>query len=262
MLIKAPIIPDKLIEAIYINIEAEAAKEPPRNYVGASSIGDECELKLWMQYRHAHLAARKKTEIIDGKLMPGRAELIMAANDGHRGEDLMAGYLRQVPGVELTTHDANGKQLSYSDLRGEYQGHWDGLILGVSQAPKTMHTWEHKVKNQKFYDALTKLKEKYDEKEVLQQWDYKYYCQAVTYMHYNGTTRHYTTVALAGSRKFQSIRTNENPRLAKLLREKAERITKYPCAPGGISTNPSWFACKYMCDFSKTCPSINKNINL
>lgn len=244
---KAP--PDKLIESIYKNIEDEAAKEKPRNYIGASSIGDECELKLWMQYRHAHL---KKTS---------RAELIMAANDGHRSEDLVAGLIRQVPGVELITHDANGKQLGFSDLDGNFKGHWDGLIAGIPQAPKALHIWEHKSKNQKFYDALTKLKDKYGEKEVLQEWDYNYYCQAVTYMYYSGAKRHYMTVAMAGTRKLQSIRTNENPKLAVLLHDKAERITKYPSAPCGISTNPSFYKCKW-CDFSKNCPSINKDIKL
>ena len=241
---KAP--PDLLLQAIYQHIEDEAAKEKPRGYIGASSIGDDCELKLWLQYRHPELAKKR------------HAELILAANDGHRGEDLMAAYIRQIPGIELITHSANGKQLGFNDLGGLYCGHWDGLITGIPQASKTTHTWEHKVKNQKFYDALTKLKDKYDEKQVLQEWDYLYYCQAVTYMEYNGTTRHYTTVALAGSRKFQSIRTNANPALAKTLRDKAQRIINYPSAPCGISTNPAWFACKHMCDFYDNCPSMNK----
>ena len=250
MLIMNQAPPDLLLQAIYDHIEEEAAKEPNRGYIGASSIGDDCELKLWLQYRYPHLAK------------PRRAELILAANDGHRGEDLMASYIRQIPGIELITHDENGKQLGFSDLDGCYKGHWDGLILGIPQAPKTWHTWEHKVKNEKYYDALLKLKEKNDEKEVLKLWDYKYYCQAVTYMHYNDTTRHYCTVALAGSRKFQSVRTNANPELAKLLRAKADRIHKYPSAPNGISTNPSWFACKHLCDFTATCPSINRSVTL
>ncbi len=246
MIIKTPNYPDLLIQAIYAHIEDEAAKEPKRGYIGASSIGDECELKLWMQYRHANLARRRQ------------APLILAANDGYRGEDLMAGYIRKVPGVELITHDENGRQIGFSDLEGKYKGHWDGLIIGIPQAPKTMHVWEHKVKNEKYYEALAKLKDKLDEKEVLQEWDYNYYCQAVTYMHYSGTTRHYMTVAKAGSRAFQSIRTNENPKLAIMLREKAERISKYTTPPCGISENPSFYKCKW-CDFSEHCPSVNKN---
>jgi len=250
MLIKQKTPPDLLLEAIKDYIEDEAKKEKPRGYIGASSIGSECELKLWLQYKYPHLSRERG------------AKLILAANDGHRSEDLMAGLIRQVEGVDLITHDANGKQLGFSDLNGLYCGHWDGLITGIPCAPKTRHVWEHKSKNQKFYDKLTKLKDEVDEKEVLKEWDYIYYCQAVVYMEYSGCTRHYTTVALAGTRDFQSIRTNANPELAKQLREKAARIINYPVAPIGISTNPSWFACKHLCDFIENCPSINKNIKL
>jgi hypothetical protein len=242
--------PDKLIESIYKNIEIDDAKQPHRGYIGASSIGDECELKLWMQYKKPELKKQKP------------ATTIMAANDGHRSEDLVASLIRQSPyNIELTTHDSNGKQLGFSDLEGNYKGHWDGLILGIPQAPKTTHVWEHKAKNQKYYDALTKLKEKVPEKSVLEEWDYNYYCQGVTYMHYSGTTRHYTTVALAGTRGLQSIRTNENPKLAIHLRDKAQRIINYISPPVGISTNPSFYKCK-LCDFYNTCPSLNKNITL
>ena len=241
--------PDLLLESIKSHIEDEAKKERPRGYIGASSIGDECELKLWMQYKHPHLAKSRK------------AKLILAANDGYRSEDLMAGLISQVKGVDLITHDENGKQIGFSDLNGLYRGHWDGLITGVPQAPITQHVWEHKAKNQKFYDALTKLKDKIDEKEVLKEWDYTYYCQAVVYMDYSGCTRHYMTVAAAGTRDFQSIRTNENPQLAAQLKQKAQRIINYPIAPTGISSNPSFYKCKW-CDFIENCPSINKNIKL
>lgn len=245
MLIKEPVARDPLLEAIYQHIEEEGMKEQPRGYVGASSVGDDCELKIWMALRYPQHKKKK------------HAELIMAANDGHRGELLMAEYIREVhPDIELLTRDSEGKQFGYYDLDGKYQGHCDGLILGIPQAPKTRHVWEHKVKNEKFFDAIAKWKDKVDEKQVLYNWDYLYYCQAVTYMQYFDVTRHYMTVAQAGTRKFTSIRTAENKALAKHLRDKADRINRYPSAPVGISKHPSFWKCK-MCDFSNTCPSIN-----
>ena len=250
MIIKKPIVEDLLLQAIYEHIEEEAAKEPRRPYIGASSIGDDCELKLWMYYKYPHLARKTK------------AELKLAAMDGHRCEDFMAANFRKIPGIEVITHDENGKQFGFSDLGGAYKGHWDGLITGIPQAPKTTHTWEHKAKNEAFYEKLLKIKEKFDEKEVLKEWDYLYYCQAVTYMHYSDTTRHYMTVSTSGLRKIQSIRTDCNPKLAILLREKAERISRYPSPPTGISTNPSFWRCKDFCDFKDNCPSINKNKKL
>lgn len=231
---------DPLIEAIYQHIEEEAKKERPRSYVGASSIGDDCEKKLYYQLRHPELAKERK------------AELILAANDGHRGEDLMASYIRKIPGIELITHGADGKQLGFSDLDGKFRGHCDGLITGLPLAPKTRHVWEHKVKNEKFYNKITDLKTLNDIKEVLALWDYVYYCQAVVYMHYFDCTRHYMTVGQAGSRKFQSIRTNANPQLAKQLIQKAKRIIAYTSPPIGISNNPTFWKCKF-CDYSETC---------
>lgn len=231
---------DPLINTLYEMIEDERASELPRAYVGASSIGDECERKLYYQLREPEKAENAK------------AELILAANDGHRSEDLMAAYLRKIPGIELQTHGANGKQLGYSDLNGQYRGHADGIISGILLAPKTPHVWEHKCKNDKFYNALTKLKEKHDIKDVLRAWDYNYYCQAVTYMHYFDIKRHYTTVVLAGTRKLQTIRTNCNPNLAKELREKAQRVLSYTSVPYGISENPAFFKCKW-CFYRNYC---------
>lgn len=245
---------DLLLKAIYEHIEEESAKEPPRGYIGASSIGNECELALWMQYKYPQY--RK----------PTHAELTLAANDGHRSEALTAEYIRKqiikYPDLQLITHDESGNQLGFSDLGGKFQGHWDGRILGLPAAPKTWHIWEHKAKNQNFYDKLIRLKENNDEKEVLKQWDYLYYCQAIVYMEYSGCIRHYMTVSTSGTRKYQSLRTNEDPKLAKLLRNKAERISKYIIPPIGISENPSFYKCKSFCDFSEKCPSINKNIIL
>lgn len=231
---------DPLVDNLYSMIEAERASEKPRAYVGASSIGDDCERKLWYQLRQPE------------KAEPVEAELILAANDGYRSEDLMAAYLRKIPGVELITHGTDGKQLGFKDLDGEYGGHTDGIVTGIPLAPKTSHVWEHKSKNDKFYNALTKLKEKHDIKDVLQHWDYKYYCQGVVYMDYFDIKRHYTTVVLAGTRKLQTIRTNCNPGLAKQLKEKAKRIITYTSAPYGISENPSFYKCK-MCFFRDYC---------
>lgn len=249
IIIKEPDIRDPLIDSIFAYIEAEAAKETPRGYVGASSIGDDCELKLWLKRNHPTKAA------------PRRAKLILAANDGHRGEDLAATYLRQIPGIELWTHDAMGNQYGFSELEGQFRGHADGFISGIPLAPKTVHVWENKVCNQKKFDELQKITKDVGMKAALEKWNYQYYCQAVMLMEAFELTRHYTTVWLSGNRDLQTIRTDANPELAAQLRMKAARIVmaKYP--PLGISTNPSWFKCKKdFCEFSDNCPSIHPEL--
>lgn len=236
---------DVLIKQIFSNILEEfKSNNKPRNYIGASSIGDDCELKLWLKFKYPHLAK-----------LPS-AQLVMATNDGHRGEAYVASLLKQIPDIKLITHDYNGNQLGFSDFNGKFKGHCDGIIEGLPMAPKTSHIWEHKEKNSKSFDALTKIKENYDIKKVLREWDYVYYCQAVIYMDYFDCTRHYMTVGLSGTRDLQSIRTDANPLLAKILKDKAQRIINAIVPPIGISNNKSFWKCK-MCGFSEYCPSIN-----
>lgn len=242
MIIAPPEDKDPLIEQLYKIIEDDTAKEAPRSYVGASSIGDKCERKLYYRYKNLDKAEARK------------AELILAANDGHRSELLAAEYLEKIPGIKLQTSNM-GKgfgQLGFSDLGGEFKGHIDGIITGIPQAPKTTHIWENKCCNDKKFTKLINIIDKFDKKAVLEQWDYNYYCQAVVYMDYFDLTRHYTTVWLAGSRKLLTIRTNANPALAKQLKEKAQRVINYPFPPAKLSENSAWFECK-MCEFNEFC---------
>ncbi len=240
MIIKPAEYQDPLIDILYKYVEDEAKKEKPRRYVGASSIGDKCERKLWYQFHRAEEA------------QPTGAKGILAANDGHRSEEVAAAYLRQIDGIQLWTRDSKGEQYGFQYLGGRFRGHLDGIIKGIPLAPKTAHVWEHKAKNQKFYDALTKLKMQLPIKEVLQKWDFVYYCQAVIYMHYFDLTRHYMSVSLPGFREWQTVRTDANPTLAKALIKKAERIIEADKPPMGISTNPAWYECKF-CKFNHIC---------
>jgi hypothetical protein len=247
MLIKPPEICDPLIDQIFHYIELEAAKEKPRQYVGASSIGHECELYLWLKYRHPEKAA------------PRKAKLILAANDGHRSEDLAATYIRNAnPDIKLWTYKDDGTQYGFSALNGEFKGHVDGIIEGIPLAPKTPHIWENKSCNQKKFDDLKNKIEKCGSKGALEQWNYQYYCQAIINMDYFDLTRHYMTVWLAGNRDLITLRTEANPLLATSLTRKAERIITATTPPIGISSNPSFYKCKKdFCEFSENCPSIH-----
>lgn len=234
---------DKLIEDIYKFIEAEAAKEPPRNYIGASSIGETCEKKLYYKLREAN------------KAKPRGAKLIMAANDGHRGEDLVASYIRQIPGIELWTHKSDGGQYGFAEKLGnvDFKGHVDGIIKGLPISPVTVHIWENKVCNQKRFDKFLKARQDHGTKGALEAWDYKYYAQAIINMEKFDITRHYTTVCLAGTREIVSCRTEANPKLAKQLTEKAQRVACATTPPFGISDNPTFYECKYLCEFYDHC---------
>ena len=222
---------DPTLSAVDAAIEA-AQSRSMRPYLGMSAIGNPCERALWYQFRWA--------------IQPEfNAATLYRFADGHKSEDIMAERLRMVKGIELYTVGADGNQFGFSDFGGHFRGHMDGAIKGLLQAPKTWHVWEHKATNEAKFKKLGKLKQELGEKNALKEWDYTYYAQAILYMHYSGMERHYLTCATAGTRDHISVRTEANPDEAKKLIAKAERIIFSDRAPMPISTDASFYLCKW-----------------
>jgi len=231
---KLPDFIDQTLEAIDRILEQKLLEEPKRKYIGASSIGDPCSRKIWYRYHS------DEKEVF-------KADTIRRFNDGHRSENVMAEHLRMVPGIELFT--MNGEN-QYGFKDGIFSGHYDGVIVGLIQAPKTYHIWEHKSVNEKSFMELVKLRN-IDEKSALQKWNPIYYAQAVTYMHYEELTRHYMTVSTPGLRDYTSVRTEANEKFAQALRAKAFRIADAKEPPERIG-GKDFYLCK-MCSFYKVC---------
>lgn len=234
---------DPTLLAMHRAVEQREAANPPRTYLGASSIGDSCERKLWYGLQGT---SRE----------PRRAQLIYAAEDGHKTEDLTAERLRLVSGIELWTHKPDGSQYGFEDFGGRFRGHIDGVIRGLLQAPKAPHIWENKSVNDKKFKLFQKAVAEKDEKHALKAWDPIYYAQGVIYMDYFDLTRHYLTVTTPGGRDIASCRTEANPTYAEALREKAKRILNATEPPARVSDNPSWYECKY-CPFWETCHAVS-----
>lgn len=231
---------DPTLRAVDQAIVDQAAAEPRRTYLGMSAIGDECDRKLWYG-----LQPDIPTEIFDVKTL-------RMFEDGHRGEDIMAERLQAVEGICLSTGPEPGKQHRFEDHNGKFAGHADGFIVGLLQAPKTIHVWEHKQVGEKIFSNLQKLKEKLPEEMVLEEWNYKYYCQAVMYMFYSGYDRHYMTVSTAGGRDYDSVRTKPNNKLAEALRERAKRIIEAKEPPARLNDSPSYWKCRF-CGYREFC---------
>jgi hypothetical protein len=230
---------DPTIEAVHRAIEARAAAEPPRTYLGASSLGDRCERKLYYRLNGAPSEPRK-------------ASLIYAAEDGHTSEATVAGRLRLVPGLELWTVDEVGKQFGFTDFGGKFAGHIDGVIKGLIQAPSTPHIWENKAANEKKFAEFRSAIQKYGEKQALMNGNYAWYVQAQCYMGYFDMTRHYLTVCTPGARDILSCRTEFVPAFFQAMRQRAERILSYREPPARLIDDPSYFYCKW-CEFREHC---------
>lgn len=230
-------IPDKqfpTLAAVDLALETAQESQSARDYIGMSSIGEPCSRKLW--YRLNRPAEKFS------------ANTLRIFNDGHRAETEMARLLRLVPGIELITHDDHGNQFALGD--GFLSGHMDGVIRGVIEAPKKWHIWEHKAVNEKKFNDLKKLRSE-KEKTALEKWDKIYYAQAVSYMHSAEITRHFLTVSTPGVRDYISVRTDENPEMAKALIEKARRIKKVKTPPERIG-GKDFYLCKW-CAFYDEC---------
>lgn len=229
---------DPTLRAMYAAIE-QAQKPQKRDYLGASLIGNDCPRQIW--YEH------------NGFPKPAfEAETLMNFEDGHRTEALTAQRLRMVPGVELVTHNDKGEQIGFSALGGKFRGHCDGRIIGLIQAPKAPHIWEHKAPGQKKFDEFVKAKQTYGEKNALKNWNENYFVQAQLYMHFLQCDRHYLTVGLAGGRKYQSARTEYQPEIAARYIERAEKIINATQPPPRINDKPDFFICRF-CAFKDTC---------
>lgn len=212
-----------------------------RLYLGASQIGNPCDRALWYSFRWA----------LEPRL---DAHNLRRIADGHAGEAMMADRLRQVSGVQLWTVDEEtSEQFGFSDLNNHFAGHLDGVILGLLQAPKTAHIWEHKQVSDTKFRELMKLKaHAADEKAVLEKWDERYFMQAQVYLHQFHLTRHYLTVATPGGRQYTSVRTAYQPEIARKATARAAGIIAANRPPLKLSDNPADWRCK-ACDFWCIC---------
>ncbi len=202
-----------------------------RNYIGASSIGDECALKIWKRFKG-------QSETYDALSLRRFA-------DGHAVEERIISWLKDVPNIELWTEDENGEQFGFSALNGKYQGHYDGIIRidGV--------TYVLEIKASKKFSTLVNLKTKHAERNVLQEWNEDYYAQAMTYCRFAGVDHHYMICADAGGRELTTVITPANHEYADALLVKAERIANSK-EPPNKNGGKNYYKCK-MCPFYNEC---------
>lgn len=233
----------------------EKAKEPPRNYLGMSEIGNECWRYLFYSFRGCakrglDLSVEKNPELIAKESLG-----IRRTGGGQIQEDIMAKRLRMLPYIQLLTKDPQNEkeQIGFKLLLGHFNGHCDGMIKGIIEAPNTWHVWENKACGDKKFTELQNAIIKYGEKEALYNWNIVYYAQAQIYMLCSQTERHYLTVVDSGGIKWESIRTEFNRTYAEGLIEKAKTIIFDNWnIPPKMNNNREFFQCKW-CHFHGIC---------
>lgn len=134
-----------LASAINAAIDAgiEAVVERPRDYLGASAIGDECLRRIQFE----RLAAPSK---------PFSGKLRRIFERGHAGEALAVKWM-QAAGFVLKRETGFGKPIGFSVAQDRFRGHVDGVITAGPLADLSYPcVWECKVLGAKGWGSVVK----------------------------------------------------------------------------------------------------------
>lgn len=114
-------------------LQARNSAERPRTYVSSSGLGRAC----LRQIQYDFLAVPKD----EGQDFAPKTLRIFEA--GHRGEDLVASWLR-LAGFDLRTERDDGRQFGFTALGGRFKGHIDGCLVGGPVEMAYPVLWETK----------------------------------------------------------------------------------------------------------------------
>lgn len=125
---------------------AERQNQAPRDYLGASCIGEPCARRLVYEITHAPPD--------DGRDFDGAALRVFEA--GHVFEQISIRWLRAA-GFDLRSERRDGSQFGFSAAGGRLRGHIDGVIVGGPAIGIVWPAlWEHKALNAKSWNELVK----------------------------------------------------------------------------------------------------------
>jgi len=108
---------DRLNYLIDQALEVENATQKPRDYLGGSRLGEECQRAL--QYEFFNVSKDK----------PFTGQTLRTFAIGHALENMAADWLRKA-GLDLRTQKPDGYQFGFVTAQGKIRGHIDGVIVG------------------------------------------------------------------------------------------------------------------------------------
>lgn len=226
-------------------MQAANAAQPPRRYLGASRVGDDCLRKLAYEFHG--------TPKDEGREFKGRTLRIFER--GHTGEDNMAARLR-LAGFTLVTHKADGHQIGFAtgwnETRGCYtfSGHIDGVVTAAPYASglAVPALWENKVLGEKSFSDTVK-KGVRASKPV-------YFAQMQLYMAYLDLAENPAlfTAENANTGEIYAERVPFDKAAAQAASDKGVKVvtTQAPEEMPRVSDKSTDFRCKW-CDFAVRC---------
>tara|TARA_R100000935_G_scaffold25704_1_gene45533 strand:- start:2887 stop:3675 length:789 start_codon:yes stop_codon:yes gene_type:complete len=236
-------IANNIKEAVDNAIVANESKRERRSYIGASSIGDECQRKI--QYRYLNYT------IDEDKAFTARTLRIFQF--GHEIEDYASKWIKDA-GFDLRTEQSDGKQFGFSIADGEIKGHIDGVVCDGPVAMGYPSLWECKSANDNKFKAfvrhgVAKANPVYATQLALYQ----------TYMELHENPALFTVVNKNTSEVYYEL-VPYDKKLAQQASDKAVNILT--AAKAGdilprIAHSKDFFLCKF-CEFTETCWGANQ----
>lgn len=221
------------VEAIYRAYEAKQDKDF-RDHLGASVVGHECNRHSWMAFRWGTPK--------EDRGFPGR--ILRLFETGNLAEARFVSDLRSIGCEVQETDPTTGKQWSVRDSTGHFGGSLDALILGLPEAPNTVHIAEFKTHNDASFKDL--VKKKVAESKPM------HWVQMQVYMHLGGWKRAFYLAVNKNTDELYQERVYYDVKFGMQVVAKAQEIIGMASPPERYSHDPSNYKCK-MCSFHSVC---------
>ena len=216
----------------------EDRQEPPRPHLGASLLGHPCDRWLWLSFRWA---VREK--------FPGR--ILRLFRRGQLEEQTLVSDLRAI-GIDI---QRTGKSQSRVEFGSHIAGSVDGIAeCGVPFGDGKRYVVEFKTHSLKSYKKL--------EEDGVKLAHPMHYAQMQVYMLGTKIDRALYVGICKDDDRIWTEQINFDSEFANKLVERGKRIALSDRMPEPISTDPSWYQCKW-CPANEFCHKTNttKEVN-
>jgi hypothetical protein len=233
--------PPPIGECIDVHVDAallaERAAIPPRDYLGASRIGEPCARRLCYELM--------QVAVDDGAEFSGRMLRVFEA--GHRFEEMTVRWLR-LAGFDLRTHKRNGEQFGFLAAGGRFRGHIDGVIIGGPNVGIEYPVlFEHKALRSSSWQEVVKQGVKVS-KPI-------YWAQVQIYMAYLEVERSLFVALDKDTQALHFELVRFDPSEAQTLSDKAVDILRAVSAGEllpRIASAPDFYLCR-LCPYARRC---------
>lgn len=236
-----PILPQPIshtVEAIYAAIAARNHGGDSRGVPMSDAVND-CERATWYRLRWA-----ANPEVIDGQKQ-------RRFETGFREEDRLLDDL-EAAGFQVERIDpATGTQHQVELASGWLRGRMDGTVLGLPEAPKTVHVVECKSHNDRSFKELVKHAPPIG--EGIKKSKSSHYAQCQSYMYGKGLTRCLYLAVNKNTDELYVERIEFDAGFALTLEARIERLRRTDRAPAKLHDDPkakAAFACGW-------CPALS-----